>query len=97
MVEVDSPTEVQEFFLAEPLGDLTPILTLTKMQIVKFTDTVATALTQCSSKLGHLREQTYLVLTETEYRMRLNDLHKNIPIRPNEPKPYDNSTHTQKS
>ena len=49
MVKLDNPTEVQDLFLAEPLRYLTPILTPTKIQIVRFTDTMAAALTHCTS------------------------------------------------
>ena len=68
-----NPTEVKDLYLAEPEGNLTPIETPTKMQILKFIDTLATALTHCASRLGHLGGHTYLVLTETEYKMRVGN------------------------
>ena len=97
MIEVDNPVKVQEFFLAEPLGNLTPILTPTKMQIVRFTDTVAAVLTHCTSKLRLLGGQNYLVLTETKYKLQVNKQDRAIPIRPIEPAPYDNSKHNRKT
>ena len=71
-----NPTEVQDLYLAEPDGNLTPIDTPTKMQILKFIDTLATALTHCTSRLGHIGGQTYLVLTETEYKRRVGNQNK---------------------
>ena len=97
MGETDNPTEVQDLFLAEQLGDLTPIITPTRMQIITFTDTIATALTQCRSKLGLLGAQAYLVLTKEEYKMRVNNQDKDIPMRPSEPAPYDNNAHTRRT
>ena len=66
MSDIANPNEVKDLYLAEPGGNLTPIETPTKMQILKFIDTLATALTHCASRLGHLGGQTYLVLTETD-------------------------------
>ena len=97
MSDADNPTKVQDLFLVENLVDLTPILTPTRMQIITYTGTVATALTQCRSKLGLLGAQAYLVITEEEYKMRVNNPDKGIPIRPGEPDPYDNNTYTRRS
>ena len=96
-MEVDNPTKVQEYFLAEPLRDLTPVLTPAKMQIIRFTDTVAAALTHCKSKLGYVGGQTYLVLTDTEYKPRVQNQTSAIPTRPTKSTPYDNSKYTRKS
>jgi len=92
-----NPTEVKDLYLAEPEGNLTPIETPTKMQILKFIDTLATALTHCASRLGHLGGQTYLVLTETEYKMRVGNQDKSKPTRPVEPDPYDNANYASKT
>ena len=92
-----NPTEVQDLYLAKPNGNLTPIDTPTKMQILKFIDTLATALTHCTSRLGHLGGQTYLVLTETEYKMRVGNQNKAKPTWPVEPAPYDNANYASKT
>ena len=67
------------------------------MQILKFIDTMATALTHCASRLGLLGGQTYLVLTETEYKMRVGNTETNKPTRPVEPAPYDNANYASKT
>ena len=71
MVDTYNPTEVQNHFLKELLSDLTPILTPTKLDIIRLTDTMAASLTHCESKLGLMGGQTYLVLTEPEYQLRV--------------------------
>ena len=97
MSDIANPNEVKDLYLAEPGGNLTPIETPTKMQILKFIDTLATALTHCASRLGHLGGQTYLVLTETEYKMRVGNQNKTKPTRPAEPAPYDNANYASKT
>ena len=72
MVETYNPTEVEDLLQKQPHGELTSILTPTKMDIIKFTEAMATALTFCNSKLALTGGQAYLVLTKAEFKLSIN-------------------------
>jgi hypothetical protein len=69
MVEVHNPTEVEDLLRKQPHGELTTIFTPTKMDIIKFTEALATALTSCNSKKAITGGQAYLVLNEAEFKL----------------------------
>ena len=73
MVEVHNPTEVEDLLQKQPHSELTAILTPTKMDIINFTDAMATALTFCKSKLALTGGQAYLVLTKAEFKIRVQN------------------------
>ena len=89
MVEVHNLTEVEDLLQKEPHGELTAILTPTKMDNINFTDAMATALTFCKSKLALTGGQPCLVLTEAEL--------EEIPVSPQKPKKYDHTKYDTKT
>ena len=66
MVETHNPTEMEDLLKKQPNGELTAILTPTKMDIIRFTEAMATALTFCNSKKAITGGQAYLVLSFRE-------------------------------
>jgi hypothetical protein len=97
MVETHNPTEVEDLLQKQPNGELTAILTPTKMQIIKFTEALATALTSCNSKKAITGGQAYLVLSEVEYKLRVQDQGAKYPTRPLKPADYDDDNYDPKS
>ena len=97
MVEAHNPTEVEDLLQKEPHGELTAILTPTKMDIINFADAMATALTSCKSKLALIDGQTYLVLNEAEFKLRVQDKTEDIPVRSQKPKKYDHTNYDTKT
>ena len=97
MVETHNPTEVEDLLQRQPNGELTAILTPTKMDIIKFTEALATALTSCNSKKAITGGQAYLVLTEAEFKLRVQSDNVRYPTRPLRPADYDDDKFESKS
>ena len=97
MVETHNLTEVEDLLRKQPHGELAAILTPTKMDIIKFTEALATALTSCNSKKAITGGQAYLVLNKAEFKLRVKNQTVRYPQRPQKPVDYDDANFDSKS
>ena len=77
--------ELQGHMQRDVKCNMTPTTEPTKLELIKFKNSMATALTKCESITLNVGAQLYLITTEDEYRTRVGDQTAIVPTYPKVP------------